>query len=298
MILSPSNHNLKEPVIYKITYENTLYVGSSFKIESRVKSHTNDLNKNKHHNKRLQNIYNKYGDIFKIEILENCTKENISEKEQYYIDHFKNLNFDICNHVLSIEENRGGFCLTKEMIARRTNSTKIINNRRKLLRDKYRNGEISIFEVDEVDRKSVKLRSIHDNLGFYLERTYEGTNKGQKITCTDHLKVPKKNFKNKRDTVKIAKLLSEMMNPPRKIDVYDLNEKYIQSYDSPYVLSKKSECKEFNELPVNGKKKTFKTDRLIHSLDAQKIKKCCDGFIKSYKGLVFKYSDVPTSTAM
>lgn len=49
--------------IYKIYFQNSskLYIGSSKDICRRWSNHLNDLRKNKHCNKHLQNAYNKYG---------------------------------------------------------------------------------------------------------------------------------------------------------------------------------------------------------------------------------------------
>jgi group I intron endonuclease len=76
--------------VYKITTANNnmFYIGSSSRsIIKRLQQHFCDLKKNKHHSLYLQRVYNKYGkSILKIEILEYCNKENILEREQYYID--------------------------------------------------------------------------------------------------------------------------------------------------------------------------------------------------------------------
>lgn len=67
----------------KITSEK--YIGYSKDILRRWQQHKKDLIKNCHHNSHLQNVYNKYGDIFEYNILEECTIEELKEKEKYYI---------------------------------------------------------------------------------------------------------------------------------------------------------------------------------------------------------------------
>lgn len=68
------------------------YIGQSVNIYNRWSSHKGELNRNCHYNGHLQNSWNKYGeDNFKFYILEKCSKENLDEKEIYYIDTFKTL---------------------------------------------------------------------------------------------------------------------------------------------------------------------------------------------------------------
>lgn len=59
--------------IYKITnlINNKCYIGQSRNIESRIKKHFSNLEKNIHHSQHLQEDFNKYGkENFSIEILE------------------------------------------------------------------------------------------------------------------------------------------------------------------------------------------------------------------------------------
>ena len=62
------------------------YVGKSIHIEERIKTHFRELRKNVHHNKHLQNSYNKYGEEnFKWSIIEECSKEDLNEREIWWI---------------------------------------------------------------------------------------------------------------------------------------------------------------------------------------------------------------------
>jgi group I intron endonuclease len=78
--------------IYKITaiHNGEFYIGSSKDIRVRWNRHACDFRKNEHGNKRMQNIYNKYGqNCFKFEIVEEIiftNKENLIELEQKYLD--------------------------------------------------------------------------------------------------------------------------------------------------------------------------------------------------------------------
>jgi group I intron endonuclease len=79
--------------IYKITNlkNGKFYIGSSKDIERRWWEHKNELNKNSHINKKLQNSWNFYGkDNFKFEIIEELKDKNLLlEREQYYLDTFQ-----------------------------------------------------------------------------------------------------------------------------------------------------------------------------------------------------------------
>lgn len=63
------------------------YYGSSKNIETRWLKHKNDLNKGNHINIILQRAWDKYGgDNFSFEVVEECDKNIILEREQYYLD--------------------------------------------------------------------------------------------------------------------------------------------------------------------------------------------------------------------
>src|SRR4051794_9917631 len=78
--------------IYKITNinNNKFYVGSAYYIKGRWGKHRSQLRRNIHKNKYLQNAWNKNGETsFVFEILEECAKDVVIEREQYYIDLLK-----------------------------------------------------------------------------------------------------------------------------------------------------------------------------------------------------------------
>jgi len=84
--------------IYRITClaNGEFYVGSAVNMRKRQILHLSQLDKGKHHNRHLQNTYNKYGDnnlVF--DVLEFCAKEQLIEYEQYYID-ILNPTINIC----------------------------------------------------------------------------------------------------------------------------------------------------------------------------------------------------------
>ena len=81
--------------IYKITNikNNKIYIGQSSDIFWRWTHHKSDLNNNRHHNRHLQNAWNKYGkDNFVFSIIEQCPEDNLDEKESYWINYFDSYN--------------------------------------------------------------------------------------------------------------------------------------------------------------------------------------------------------------
>lgn len=78
--------------IYKIQSKikpERIYVGSAVDIGRRC-VHLNHLQNNKHHSKKLQRHYNKYGEADLIFIIvELCSPEFLTVREQYYIDKLK-----------------------------------------------------------------------------------------------------------------------------------------------------------------------------------------------------------------
>lgn len=75
--------------IYKITntLNNKCYIGSAVDPKARIYTHKSQLSKGKHHSILLQRAWNKYVcDNFLFTILEECEKEKLIEREQFYLD--------------------------------------------------------------------------------------------------------------------------------------------------------------------------------------------------------------------
>lgn len=84
--------------IYKIENKvnSKVYVGQSVNVESRLMQHRSQLRSNKHRNDYLQHAWNKYGeDNFDFELLCECEKEELNDKEIYYIAHYNSTNHDL-----------------------------------------------------------------------------------------------------------------------------------------------------------------------------------------------------------
>lgn len=83
--------------IYKITINDKEYIGSSCNIGNRLKHHLWSLENKTHHNRTMQNLYDKYGkDKVHYELVEQCSEDILIEREKHYIDLLK----PYINHIL------------------------------------------------------------------------------------------------------------------------------------------------------------------------------------------------------
>lgn len=81
--------------IYSITCLSTgeKYIGQSTSIKRRWATHKRELKRGIHYNKHLQRTYDKYGEEnFIYEILEQCSREKLNEREKFYIQLFDSYN--------------------------------------------------------------------------------------------------------------------------------------------------------------------------------------------------------------
>lgn len=82
--------------IQSISQPSKCYIGSAVNVNNRRLIHFWHLKQNKHHNKKLQNHYNKYGKKdLQFSILIECEKEHLLEYEQFFIDSY-NPYFNFC----------------------------------------------------------------------------------------------------------------------------------------------------------------------------------------------------------
>jgi group I intron endonuclease len=83
------------------------YIGStgcSSGLYLRWHIHLSDLKKGKGCNKPLQEDWDKYGaDCFRFSILELCSKEELKEREQWWIDFYQDCRYNICPNSSSME---------------------------------------------------------------------------------------------------------------------------------------------------------------------------------------------------
>lgn len=97
--------------IYKITNEvnNKIYIGQSINIEKRVKEHfwKSECSKDRSYNSALHSAIRKYGkQNFSWEIIEECTIDNIDDREKYYIKYYNSLTPNGYNILSGGQKNR------------------------------------------------------------------------------------------------------------------------------------------------------------------------------------------------
>lgn len=75
--------------IKSISNPTRFYIGSAKNISKRWKIHLFDLQNNRHHSKKLQRHFNKYGEADLIfSVLLGCDKEDLLKTEQYFLDSY------------------------------------------------------------------------------------------------------------------------------------------------------------------------------------------------------------------
>jgi group I intron endonuclease len=84
------------------------YVGQSYDIERRIRTHKNKLRTRTHGNTHLQSAWNKYGEqSFSFSVLEYCPTDDLNGREMYWIDKLGTLSPRGYNLTLGGEGNRG-----------------------------------------------------------------------------------------------------------------------------------------------------------------------------------------------
>lgn len=171
--------------VYQIfnPYNNKRYIGSSINIEKRFKQHKSSLRGNRHHNKHLQNAWNKYKDILIFEPLEYCEPEYLLELEQYYIDFYNSADRRFGYNIDAVADHANpGFHLsdeTKEKLSKahlgKKRTPEIIEKCRQAqigiskpkqsetMRRKYANGESTFPRYNEVPEEKQKEWSKHSS---------------------------------------------------------------------------------------------------------------------------------------
>jgi len=72
--------------------DSKLYIGSSNNLPVRWRAHRNELRRDCHRNKYLQNAWNKYGEVsFEFYVLERCDESALLAREDYYLAAHKTL---------------------------------------------------------------------------------------------------------------------------------------------------------------------------------------------------------------
>lgn len=77
----------------KCSSNNRVYIGCTYNLDKRKKEHLNELKRNKHYNKSLQDDFNKFGiSEFSIFAVEQVSDELSTIKEDYWINYLGGIN--------------------------------------------------------------------------------------------------------------------------------------------------------------------------------------------------------------
>lgn len=168
------------------------YIGSAVKHLSRWSAHRSMLERKIHNNRHLQNAYNKYGkDSFTYTLLEECAEEDLTQKEQYWIDTY---DFDSLMNSSPTATTSLGFKHSNE-------SKKIISEKAQQRENKhlkkyhFKKGDKNLFEGQKHTKETIeKLK------GIASTRTHKtgGHNKGIPMREDVKLKVSKSVSQNRR----------------------------------------------------------------------------------------------------
>ncbi len=127
---------------------NNVYIGQAVDIYYRWKwGHINYLNKNIHSNEHLQRAWNKYGqNNFEFKIIEECLKEQLNEKEIYWIAYYDSFNNGY-NQTLGGSGNLGlqHSEETKEKIRNFHLGKKLSNDTKKKISDYFKDNPSNSF---------------------------------------------------------------------------------------------------------------------------------------------------------
>lgn len=107
--------------IYKITnlINNKCYIGQSIHIEKRFAQHKSPYEIERDKEKPLYKAFLKYGiENFSFEILEECSSEELNEKEKFYIEKYKSLTSQNGYNILSGGEGNHGENHPKHKVTR------------------------------------------------------------------------------------------------------------------------------------------------------------------------------------
>lgn len=146
-----------DPCIYQIRnlINNKIYIGQTINFKKRQQRHKWSLKVNKHDNHHLQQSCNLYGiENLEFSKLVFCTKEELTELEQYLVD-FYQPEYNICKTVVTSCQGVKRSQITKDKISKSRKNKKLSSEHKKLLSDAHKGLKQSL---ETIEKRASKLR--------------------------------------------------------------------------------------------------------------------------------------------
>ena len=98
----------KTSCVYEIRHNKSdkFYIGRTSNLKDRARKHIQELNNCKHKNPKMQNLHNRYGDMWTIQIIKECDEEKSIELEGFILSEIELKNVLNC-HKNSIGGSKG-----------------------------------------------------------------------------------------------------------------------------------------------------------------------------------------------
>lgn len=250
--------------IYKILnkFNNKIYIGSAKNLNKRKSSHFNDLLKNRHSNKKLQNSYNKYGaKNFEFIILCNCPKEYLIKLEQWFLDNLKP-SYNICKVA--------GSRLGQKM---KPNVKKAINE-----------GRLKVLEKTKKDnsdrRKGISFEQLYGiDKAIKLKEKFKQNRVGKKHSEETKQKISKNNLLAKANNK--GKTIEELYGEEKAKSI-----KLKMSISSQTMKVKKARIETGKKLKGRKQSEEHKSKRADSKSKPIKVTNLLDNSFTIYKGIL------------
>lgn len=194
MIFAEEKEYKKSIGIYRIRnlITNKVYVGQTTEnFQRRYWLHRWQLRKNKHDNNHLQRAWNKYGEEnFIFEVIEVVNKEEIDEKERYWIAFYRNSSYGCYSIQDGGQDKRLGRCLSAEARKKigELNRVRMLGSK---LPDETKRKMSESRKGKRIYRKNDRLT---DEQAFLIKSMYVSGKTSKEIQ--DELKIPYKILNN------------------------------------------------------------------------------------------------------
>jgi len=246
---------------------NKIYIGISKDIYLRWDQHRSELRNNKHHNKYLQRSWNKYGeDNFEFKIIEKCDIDDLKDFEYIYITTFnsidKNYGYNLTPggefNIMSIET-RDKISKSKKGIkmSEDTKRNMSLSKNKKIVQLSLNGDLINIWESGISITNELKINSV--NIGECCRKSNP-----RRKTAFGYIWLFYDDYINNNYDINYYHNLQT--NQSIKVEQYDLNNNYINTYDSIFQAGK------------------------LCNIPSQNIRKCTQGFIKRAGNYIWKIS--------